>query len=72
MTYIVNDPRVFVGVGTGEGDALWKLHRSVALDFELHTIWVELCAAPWVLEVRDFAFVESNHFGADEIAGDVN
>ena len=70
VTYIVDDARVFVFVGSGEGYALWEGNRSVAYDLDLHAVGVELCTAAGVLLVGDFAFVEADHFGADEVAGE--
>ena len=51
VTYIVDDARVFVFVGSGEGYALWEGNRSVAYDLDLHAVGVELGAAAGVLLV---------------------
>jgi hypothetical protein len=68
VRYVVDYAGIFVGVSAWERDAFWQLDCALAFNFNLDAVWVELCASPWVLEVGDLAFMESNHFGANKIA----
>lgn len=71
-TYVVDDTRVLVFVRAGKGYAFWERDCSVTDDLDLDAIRVELCTAARVVFVGDFAFVEADHFGADEIATNVS
>tara|TARA_R110002003_G_scaffold448_20_gene20009 strand:- start:8901 stop:9128 length:228 start_codon:yes stop_codon:yes gene_type:complete len=66
--YVVDDTGVGVVVSTWEGNALGKLDGAGAGDFDLNAVGVELGAACRVDEVRGIAFVQGDHFGADEVA----
>lgn len=69
VTYVIYDSRIFVFVCSGEGYTFWERNRSVPHNLDLYTVGVELGTAAGILLVRDFAFMEANHFGADEVAG---
>jgi hypothetical protein len=69
-TDVVHDTRVLVAVCTGERDSVWELDGAVALDFDLNTIGVELGASLGVRFVGDVARVQTDHFGADQVAVD--
>jgi hypothetical protein len=41
---------------------------AVTRHFNLDAVWIELCSPDRVREVGDFAFMETDHLGADEVA----
>ena len=51
VTYVVDDSRILVFVGSGEGYSLGEGNGSVAYDLDLHAVGVELGAAAGVLLV---------------------
>jgi hypothetical protein len=64
----VHNAWVVVTVCAGERHASGELHGTVALDFDLHAVGVELGAAGGVGEEGDVAFVQGDEFGADEVS----
>lgn len=68
ITHIVYNTGCVVVISTRERDTLGQLDVAVTRHFNLDAVRVKLRSPDRVLEVGDFAFVEPNHFGADEVA----
>jgi hypothetical protein len=67
-THVIYNTRCVVIIGTGERDTLRELDGAVTRHFDLNTVGIELCASNWILQVGDFALVQTDHFSADEVA----
>jgi hypothetical protein len=65
LTYIMHNTWILITVRSRKPYTIWQFDTSVAQNFNLHAIRVELSAAARIVEVGDVGFVQGDEFCAD-------